>query len=52
MDENEKIIKNIEATCKIEGLELTNEDKTLISSFLNNEIDEKQGIDKLRKMYL
>lgn len=46
--ENEKVIKNIQATLQVENMFLEKEDIELINSFLNNEITEKDGINKIK----
>lgn len=51
MDENNKIMKNIEATMIMEGLVVENDNKELIFKYLNNEITEQEGIDYIKSKY-
>lgn len=48
INENEKIIKNIQANMAIEGMFLEKDDIDLITGFLNNDITEKQGIEMIK----
>ncbi len=52
MNENEKIIANIKKSMEFEGYNLESSDIILMNSFLNNEISEKQGIEKIKNEFL
>ena len=52
MEENNKILKNIRASMKIENLPLTDSDILLMNSFLNNEISENKVIEKIKSEFL
>lgn len=49
---NEKIIKNIASSMAIEGMHLEQNDINLINSFLNNEITEQEGIEKIKSEFM
>lgn len=51
INENEKVIKNIQASLAIEGMFLEKSDIDLINSFLNKDITEKQGIEMIREEF-
>lgn len=46
---DEKLVENIKATMAMEGLELHQEDVSLINEFLENKITQEQGIDIIKK---
>ncbi|MEG0872920.1 MAG: hypothetical protein RSE00_03275 [Clostridia bacterium] len=48
MGENEMIINSVKVTMAAEGQYIDNEDILLISSFLNKEITEQEGIEKIK----
>lgn len=50
--DNQKIIENIKWTLQIEGCNLQENDINLMNSFLNNEITEMQGIEKIKRDFL
>lgn len=52
MEENEKIIQNIQKSMEVEGCNITEADVSLMSSFLRNEITEKEGIEKIKSEFL
>lgn len=52
MDENEKIIQDIQKSMQVEGCNITKEDVNLMNSFLENEISEKDGIEKIKNEFL
>lgn len=47
---DEKLVENIKATMAMEGLELHQEDVSLINEFLENKITQEQGIDIIKKI--
>lgn len=47
----EKIIEEIKTTMAVEGNILQDSDISLISSFLKNEITEKQGIEMIKNEF-
>ena len=46
---DEKLVENIKSTMAMEGLELHQEDVSLINEFLENKITQEQGIDIIKK---
>lgn len=52
MNKNDKIIRNIQKSMQVEGLNITEEDVNLMTSFLENEISEKDGIEKIKNEFL
>lgn len=51
INENEKVVKNIQASLAIEGMFLEKSDIDLINSFLNKDITEKQGIEMIKEEF-
>lgn len=51
INENEKIVKNIQASLAMEGMFLEKDDIDLINSYLNNEITESEGINKIKQEF-
>lgn len=51
MKENERIIQNVIRTMEVEGCNITEEDFNLMSSFLNNELTEKECIEKIKSEF-
>ncbi|MEG2310601.1 MAG: hypothetical protein RSB76_01280 [Clostridia bacterium] len=52
MLENEKIVESIRSTMAFENLILTLQDELLIKQFLDKEITEIQGIQKIKDDFL
>ena len=48
MSAEERLIENIKTTMAVEGMFLEEDDVNLINQFLNNEITEEEGIDKIK----
>ena len=52
MEENNNIIKNIKASMQFENCILSDNDIDLMNSYLNNEISEAQGVEKIKNEFL
>lgn len=48
---NDDIIQDIKTTMAVEGMFLDRSDIDLIDKFLNNEITEKEGIEKIKSEF-
>ena len=51
INENEKVVKNIQASLAIEGMFLEKDDIDLINSFLDNKITEQEGIEIIKNEF-
>ncbi len=51
INNNEKIIKNIEASMAMEGMFLEQSDIDLINSYLNSNITSEEGISKIKEEF-
>lgn len=52
MLDNDKIIKNVKSTMAFEGFVLDDNDIFLINEFLNHNITEQEGIDKIKSEFI
>ena len=51
MTYNESLLKNIKASMKIEGFDITREDETLIKDYLDNKITLEDGLNKIKNEF-
>ncbi len=52
MNENEKILRNIMATMKMEGFNLNTEDLKVLNNYLENNMNEEEIINNIKSDYL